>query len=69
MKTVAIIRFSPTEGPGHLAEFLDAAEIAAAAGTPSVQPVAAILSGLEARVAVLNRLANSVYTRWTAGLK
>lgn len=27
MKPVAIIRFSPTEGPGHLAEFLDAAAI------------------------------------------
>lgn len=27
MKPVVIVRFSPTEGPGHLAEFLDAAHI------------------------------------------
>jgi GMP synthase-like glutamine amidotransferase len=44
-------------------------EIAAAGGTPSVQPVAEVLSDLDARVSRLNRLADSVYTQWITGIK
>ncbi|HEY3328203.1 MAG TPA: type 1 glutamine amidotransferase [Novimethylophilus sp.] len=47
----------------------DEQEIAAAAGTPSVQSVAQILEGLEMRVGRLNRLADSVYTHWMDGLR
>jgi GMP synthase-like glutamine amidotransferase len=38
------------------------------ARSPAVQPVDAILAGLDARVAALNAVADRVYERWTAGL-
>lgn len=46
----------------------DADEIAAAAGTPSVQAVAQILEGLDQRIVSLNRVADGVYRRWIQGL-
>lgn len=47
----------------------DAEEIAAAAGAPSVQSVAEILSGHEDHVVQLNRMAGGVYTHWLKCLK
>lgn len=47
----------------------DADEIAASAGTPSVQAVADILDGLDARIEALNDVAEGVYRRWISGLK
>ena len=46
----------------------DAEEIAAAAGTPSVQPVEAILQQLNSRIPALNAIAEKVYTRWLGGV-
>ena len=46
-----------------------AEEAAVADGTPSVQPVAQILSDLDTHVSQLNRLADSVYTQWVNGFK
>lgn len=45
-----------------------AAEMQQAAANPGVQPAAEMLRDLDARVAALNAVAETVYTRWVEGL-